>query len=173
MKILIKIMLFLFIFLMPTYGSSAKKIEKFTSNDIQFIRSALLEKQDFYKKDGFFVDVHKIDIISKEEILKGIRENGYNFLFPDEFFSKSFFKYLDEINQKPYDYANRKVEYQFNNTDNIYNFVLIDNNEDITIAGSVLISTNYSSFPYSEMSFLYSFEKYNGKIVFSKLNVAG
>ncbi|GKX63896.1 Uncharacterised protein [Pragia fontium] len=173
MKILVNTLFFLVVFLIPLQDGYADNYKMFTSKDIHFIREALLKRKDFYKNDGFFINIHKMEVICKDKLFSSIRKNGAVILFPDRDALNNFSLYLKRIEKKPYDHIKKEIVYNSINADKIYKFILLNDVNGITVVVNILNPTGDYGFPYSEKTYLYSFEKNKEKIFLSKLNIAG
>ncbi|MFD1259719.1 hypothetical protein [Entomomonas asaccharolytica] len=162
-------MCFLFVGVVSAQGEGA---DEFTRKDITALRQDFLRGRDVLKDNGVFVDLKEKGFVSKGEMLAIIKKQGISSLFPNRLSYHYFIKYLQylvdssELSGSIY----RMVSYKEGSFE--CHFIL-QNEDDFRIILNVLTPTNAASFPYAEQSYIYYFEKVDGKVVLAKMDIAG
>lgn len=146
--------------------------DEFTQKDIITLRQGFLQGKDILKDNGVFIDLKEKGFISKGEMLKRIKKHGVSSLFPNQQSYSYFIKYLKYLidSKELSGNINRLVTYKEGRFECYF---ILENEDDFKIILNVLTPTNIKDFPYTEPSYIYYFEKVNGKVVLAKMDVAG
>lgn len=172
MRVRVKVLFFIYIIFYATFsfGDNVSK-NHFSNENIVNIKRGIIENKLELKNGGSFIDF-KTYRPTKDFLTRKMKEEGSGYIFPSKEFYLFFLRYLDDVIAKK-DIAllmNKSVEYK--STDGvIYVFFMDDNN--LTIRINVFSPVDIDGFPYSESSYMYSFDRDGDAIMLSKINVAG
>jgi len=169
MQALVKIIFFLQIFFLPplSFGEDITHTA-FDYKDFIVIKTAFENKNIVFKDNGNFIDF-KTYQPSKSFLEEQVRKHGAEYIFPDKIIYDFFIQYLNEIYVSPQDYENKELVYSHGGIDYIFSFT--QNKQTMTIR--IIQRELIKEFGYSEQLFTYSFEKNDGMVVLSEINVAG
>lgn len=153
-------------------SAQEESTNEITQKDIITLRQGFLQGKDILKDNGIFIDLKEKGFVNKGEMLKRIKKQGISSLFPNQLSYSYFIKYLNYLinSQELSGNINRLVTYKEGRFE--CHFIL-ENEDDFKVILNVLTPTNVEGFPYTEQSYIYYFEKVNGKVVLAKMNVAG
>ena len=148
-------------FFLASYTLANEKIT-FTSQDIHFIKYALISKEDFYKDDGVFIDLKEMEVIDKKTLYQRVSNSGAIALFPNQETYEVFIQFLDDISENPDAFFDKELTYA--KEGHRYSITLLESETGITININSFTPTGVEGFEFSEQSFMYSFEKKCNKI---------
>jgi hypothetical protein len=153
-----------------SYGESINK-GCFSNKDIVNIKLSLVGNKLKLKDDGCFLDF-KTYQPTKSFLVRKMKEKGAVYIFPNKEFYVFFLRYLDELIglRDFHSLINREVKYK-GPDGKIYSFLI--KNNTLTIYVKILSPIDIEGFPYSESSYMYSFERVDGVVMLAKINVAG
>lgn len=174
MQIHVKILCFFYIIFFSALSfSEVNNKNVFTSRDIICLKQSIIDNNLSLKEEGAFLDF-KTPTPTREFLINKIEEQGVEYIFPDKQSYNFFIKYLKEIEDKKnlFLFIDKENKYKSKNNKE-YSFFISTGNNNLTIHINILSPTGDEDFPYSEQSYLYTFEKVYKKIVLSKMNVAG
>lgn len=166
---------FLFVIYMVIFSSLSYGEERgenyFKNKDVVNIKQSLIDNNLYLKSDGSFLDF-KTYQPTKNALVKGMKENGSVYIFPNKEFYTLFLRYLDELIaiKDPALLMGKEARYKC--LDGKEYLFSIDNN-GFTIHVNVISPIDIDDSLYSESSYMYSFERGDGIIMLSKINVAG
>ena len=171
MKTLTKLIFLIYVSLFLANYTLANENTTFTSKDIHFIKHSLVSKEDFYKDDGFFIDLKEMEVIDKKTLYQRISDFGTIALFPNQETYEVFIQFLEDIAETPDAFFDKELTYTKDG--HRYSITLLKSETGITININSFTPTGVEGFEFSEQSFMYSFEKKCNKVLLASMNVAG